>query len=234
MLDKSKLKRSTLKDEVYTLIKDSILHNELLPGEELKINSLAEELDTSHTPVRETLARLKGEGLVKEADNDTAIVTPISKKDVNETYQARKLLEPYVVGLAAQKGYESEEKAKIEKLKRDMEMIPSLEYRESVDLYHETGLRLNDLIMEELDNDLVEEMFSFIDNYNLRIRLLAESSNESLTRESIRSGNEEHLEMLNGIEKCNVDKAKKAARIHLENAKQRTLEVMELESWGGQ
>ncbi|MGC9347931.1 MAG: GntR family transcriptional regulator [Anaerolineae bacterium] len=58
------IEQRTLSDMVTARIRDAIMQGELLPGQRLKEPELAEALDVSRSPVREALARLRGEGLV--------------------------------------------------------------------------------------------------------------------------------------------------------------------------
>ncbi len=57
-------KTKTKSEQAYEVIKESIIKNELLPGEEISIDSLASSLGISHTPVREAVARLGNDGLI--------------------------------------------------------------------------------------------------------------------------------------------------------------------------
>jgi len=93
----------TLQEKVYTAIKDSIMRNDLLPGQPLSIDELARDLGVSPTPVREALTRLSADGLVERVRNKTAVVAEITAEDVRQVYEVRKLLEPYAASLAAKK-----------------------------------------------------------------------------------------------------------------------------------
>lgn len=56
--------RSTASDEIYNIIRKEILSLEFLPGQELKINTLCEQLQVSRSPVRDALMKLSTDGLV--------------------------------------------------------------------------------------------------------------------------------------------------------------------------
>lgn len=73
-----------------------------LPGERLREEHLAQELDVSRTPVRAAIQRLVGDGLVKLEERRGAVVLGWTERDITEAFQIRSLMEPYAAGLAAQ------------------------------------------------------------------------------------------------------------------------------------
>lgn len=92
---------TSLVDRVTHEIKQSILAGGLRPGEQFSIAELSEELDVSHIPVREALRRLEGDGLIVLRPGKSAIVTPLSIEELEETYTLRLLLEPDLAGRSA-------------------------------------------------------------------------------------------------------------------------------------
>lgn len=56
--------RSTASDEIYNLLRKEILSLEFVPGKELKINNLCEQLQISRSPIRDALMKLSADGLV--------------------------------------------------------------------------------------------------------------------------------------------------------------------------
>ncbi|MCY1151729.1 MAG: GntR family transcriptional regulator [Sphaerochaetaceae bacterium] len=56
--------RSTASDEIFNILRKEILSLEFLPGQELKINNLCEQLQVSRSPVRDALMKLSTDGLV--------------------------------------------------------------------------------------------------------------------------------------------------------------------------
>ncbi len=57
--------RRTASEDVYDSIKEGILTLSLKPGQEIKINEIAEEMGVSRSPVRDALIRLSSEALVE-------------------------------------------------------------------------------------------------------------------------------------------------------------------------
>lgn len=62
---------------------------------------VAERYNVSQTPVREALARLASDGLVQLQPRRGAVVNSLSPKEIDEIYELRELLDPYVARKAA-------------------------------------------------------------------------------------------------------------------------------------
>ncbi len=91
----------SLVDRVSHAVRRAILEGRLRPGEALSISDLAADLGVSHSPVREALQRLSGQGLVVLRPARTAIVAPLELEDLQEIYRLRKLIEVDAAARAA-------------------------------------------------------------------------------------------------------------------------------------
>lgn len=83
----------SLVDRVTEVVRQSIIDGRLSPGETVSISDLATDLGVSHSPVREALQRLSGQGLVELRPARTAIVAPLAMDDLEEIYRLCKLNE---------------------------------------------------------------------------------------------------------------------------------------------
>lgn len=91
----------SLVDRVSHAVRQAILEGRLRPGEALSISNLAADLGVSHSPVREALQRLSGQGLVVLRPARTAIVAPLDLEDLSEIYRLRRLIEVDAAARAA-------------------------------------------------------------------------------------------------------------------------------------
>jgi DNA-binding GntR family transcriptional regulator len=82
-------------------IRAAILEGQFVPGQRLTEGSLARELRTSRTPVREALGRLTTEGLVVAAPHRGVTVCSYGVEDLREISSLRSLLEGRAARLAA-------------------------------------------------------------------------------------------------------------------------------------
>ena len=81
-------------------IKRAILDGLYAPGERLGEEKLAADLSMSPTPIREAFLILEAQGLVKISPRRGATVVGLTRKDLEEIYQVRNVLEPFATRLA--------------------------------------------------------------------------------------------------------------------------------------
>jgi DNA-binding GntR family transcriptional regulator len=105
------VKKVSLRQKVYELIRKEIITCELPPGQQLSEFDLADKYQVSKTPVREALTSLQQDALVEYLPNRGFMVSMISVKDVQEIYEARVYIESILFKLAIERITEAEIKA---------------------------------------------------------------------------------------------------------------------------
>jgi GntR family transcriptional regulator, rspAB operon transcriptional repressor len=93
--------RRYLTNEVYEALRRAIVEREFDPGEPLTEQALCRRFAVSRTPVREALARLERDHLVRVVPKKGAFVRTLSHDEIRELYQIREGLEALAVRLAA-------------------------------------------------------------------------------------------------------------------------------------
>ncbi len=96
-----RLETQSLVDRVGHAVRRAILEGQLRPGEALSISDLATDLGVSHSPVREALQRLSGQGLIVLRPARTAVVAPLDLDELEEIYRLRELIEVDALGRSA-------------------------------------------------------------------------------------------------------------------------------------
>jgi DNA-binding GntR family transcriptional regulator len=97
--------RVTLADGVYESIKALIMDHAVAPGDRVSIDALARQLGVSPTPVREALARLESDGLVRKRPLAGYTTTPLlTRAEFEELFEMRLLLETAAARWAAGAG----------------------------------------------------------------------------------------------------------------------------------
>jgi DNA-binding GntR family transcriptional regulator len=96
----SPVPRETLHDRVYAELRRSLIHGAFATGEMLRIQELAEKLQTSTMPVREALARLVSEQALEALPNRSVRVPVINRERLEDLARARTLIEGQIVALA--------------------------------------------------------------------------------------------------------------------------------------
>lgn len=85
----------------YDLIYRSIVEGRYAPGQRLVEQRIADELGISRTPVREAIRQLEASGLVVTERNRGAIVRPLTRQDIMDSYELRGHLESLAAERAA-------------------------------------------------------------------------------------------------------------------------------------
>jgi len=83
--------------EVATDIKRAIVNGMIKPGEKINETQIARDMGISRSPVREALHMLKKEGVVVSIPYKGTFVNLLGKKDLEDMYTIRGLLEAYAI-----------------------------------------------------------------------------------------------------------------------------------------
>lgn len=92
----------SLADVTYSTLRDAIISGQLQPGERLRQEALAQEMDVSQITVRDALNRLVGEGLAVRIPYKGVRVIALTQPDLADIYTMRKLLEGLAAEIAAE------------------------------------------------------------------------------------------------------------------------------------
>jgi DNA-binding GntR family transcriptional regulator len=103
-LDGVRLDRSRpLRDQIYALLRETILTGALAPGEAVDEKAIAAALRVSRTPVHEAVKKLADEELVEIRAQSGTLVARIDPRRIAEAHVIRRALEVESAGLAAEK-----------------------------------------------------------------------------------------------------------------------------------
>jgi DNA-binding GntR family transcriptional regulator len=92
--------RGQLSNEVAAYVRELIMSGNLRPGDFIRQERIADELELSATPVREGLLSLRGEGFVELKPRRGFVVAPLSASDVRDLFTAQALLAGELVSRA--------------------------------------------------------------------------------------------------------------------------------------
>ncbi|OHV32797.1 MULTISPECIES: GntR family transcriptional regulator [Pseudofrankia] len=97
MAENGVVRRQTMADDIYQLVREQVLDGTLAVGVELNQVHLARELNVSRVPVREALRRLQAERLIEGTPFQRYVVTGISPDALMELIDLREHLEVFAV-----------------------------------------------------------------------------------------------------------------------------------------
>jgi DNA-binding GntR family transcriptional regulator len=209
-------RRKGLADDVYGAIFNKLMSLDIEPGARLSVDGLVRELKVSHTPIREALGRLEGEGLVVKTHLVGYSAAPqITRRRFDELYQLRLLLEPD----GARRAVTNITVSRLRKLKETaehMRKLDSTRERSSYWKFARLDADFHDQIMEIAGNGLIRDTLSHLHTHFHIFRLMfhARVTEEALT---------EHESLLFALSSGDASGAERAMREHIERSRERLL-----------
>ena len=196
----------SLRGKVYDRIREDILNGVYKEHEELKEATLGEKMGVSRTPVREALRQLELEGLVEIIPNKGARVTGITKKDIDDIYQIRYLLE----GLSARWATEHVTEEQLEKMEETLYLTEFHANKGNFAQVYELDSQFLELMYEASGSKMLNHILSDFHMYVTRIR-----KTSLATDNRSKNSTEEHRAILEAIKERNADKAEECAHNHV-------------------
>lgn len=205
-----------LAGDVYGAIFNRLLSLKIVPGERITVDDLVKEFNVSHTPIREALGRLEGEGLVVKRHLVGYHAAPqITRRRFDELYELRLLLEPD----AAAKAAASMDEGKIAEL-REVAGVMAGDGNEEEHLRYSTFARqdevFHDRIMQFAGNELIRQTLTYLHAHFHIFRLMY---HRRVTEDAL----DEHQTLLSAFGARDADAAAAAMRTHIERSRNRLL-----------
>jgi DNA-binding GntR family transcriptional regulator len=209
--------RLTITDEVYDFLRQKILTGEIEKGERLIASKIAEELQISRTPIRDSLNRLEMEGLIYPMPKAGYVVSGISEEDVEEIIEIRIITESLAAKWASTR-ITSDELQILENLIIKMDnYLQNKEIDEAVKLDGE----FHDLICKISGSRRIEEITQRLRDHSVMFRYKA------LNMEEIGSkSNVGHRQIFEAIKKGDFTEIEIAYKNHLSIAKELLLNAI--------
>jgi len=205
-----------LADDVYGAIFNKLMSLEIAPGARITVDGLVRELEVSHTPIREALGRLEGEGLVVKTHLVGYSATPqITRRHFDELYELRLLLEPDAARRAASRINEKNMR-KLTETAEQMRRLDGSRERRKYSAFARLDADLHDQILEIAENELIRETLAHLHTHFHIFRLMF---NTRVTEEAL----SEHETLLVALSSGDEDGAETAMREHIERSRQRLL-----------
>ena len=198
----------SLRGKVYDRIREDILNGVYEEHEELKEATLGEKMGVSRTPVREALRQLELEGLVEIIPNKGARVTGITKKDIEDIYQIRYLLE----GLSARWATEYITEEQIEKMEETLYLTEFHAKKGNFPQVYELDSQFHELMYEASGSKMLNHILTDFHMYVTRIR----RTSLALDNRS-KNSTEEHRAILDAIKARDAQKAEECAHNHVKS-----------------
>ena len=182
---------------------------QLTPNTKLPENELASALQVSRAPIREALNLLVNDGFVVRVPRHGAIVAPVTRKEIDENWELRILLEPYAArsacGLIPR-----------EELLSVRDYISQTMASNDFHMYMNSDYRIHSLIYQYVPNSQFQKILNNTMLSSMRYRFFTEN-NAPTSSEIILAVCNEHLSILDAL--LETDREKAYARM-LEHTRQ--------------
>ncbi len=208
-----------MRDQIYEVLKDSIVKNTYSPNSMLPIDQLAEDFGVSATPVREALVKLESDGLIQLIPNKGAIVTDIQVEDVLNNWEMRKLLEPY----AAVRSATLIPREELTQIRIEIHSLTTQPFDK--DLYIASDTHIHEIFYKYLPNPFLRDVIRRVHQMSVRIRYLPENS-ATIHEKAVQEVLSEHSAILDALEAGNPERIEAAVRKHLENGERRAMTAL--------
>lgn len=206
----------SLPQQIAAVIAGEIVERELAFGQRLPELDLADRFGTSRAPIREALYILAQEGLVERTPRRGAVVRQFDRREIEELYQVRALLE----GLALERIFKESDDAQraaclsaLELIVRRMEGA----YKE-IQRYHALNFEFHKTILEVAGRELLLSLYKQIEGpLKVFLRLSLEAPG------AVTLSLDEHKQLLNAIRHSDMRLASDILANHDKDGMQRAI-----------
>jgi DNA-binding GntR family transcriptional regulator len=197
--------RQTAHEYVREVLRRAILNGELETGSRLVQAEIAATLEVSTTPVREALRDLASEGLIRFDPHRGAVIAELSGEELEEIYAIRQILEP----LAMTQAVPAIRESTIEQLRKlQVKMTDERHSASFVDLNRTFHM----MIYEAAASPRLASIIRSLEDAAVMYIGAALETNPGLRDAAVH----DHGEILEAVERRDVDAAVEAIKRHLE------------------
>lgn len=198
----------TLKEHVYDMLRDAILDMDIYSeNADLRLDerSLAEQLGISRTPLRDAIARLERDGLLRIVPRKGVFVLRKTLSEVLEIIIVWAALESMAARLAAERASNSD----IASLRSIAAKYNDTRAASRISEYFEDNIRFHQKIVEISKCDLLKSMADGLFLHTHAVRKRAMTEGNRITRSVV-----DHGEIIEALENRDADKAALLVREH--------------------
>jgi DNA-binding GntR family transcriptional regulator len=210
---------TNINEKIYELIKRRITRFEYPPDYRINIRKLQQELGVSNSPIKDALFRLAGEGLLEITSRKGTFVKNISKRELQEIEEVRKMLEIGTVEIVTEQ-ITDEQLERLEQLYQET-LIPDDEFEYST--FMEKDSRFHQEIIKLSNNQRLLDIYQQL-NAHVHIVRFQFARNR---KKALPWTDRDHAEILDALRKRDREKAKQAVRRHRDRALAAFLESRE-------
>ncbi len=209
----------TLVEKAHEHLVLMLMSMEIPPGARIPIDTVARSLGISQTPVREALSRLEAEGLVTKAPNvGYRASAQMTRKEVNDLFVMRTLIEPYAAARAAET-MDADMLRLVAEIGEEMAQIQGAASGVVYARFADADATLHRLVTEGSGNKLIADA---IERLHIHLHLFRFLYNTNAPEEAA----SEHSRIIQALLARDPAQAETAMRDHLEKSRLRMDEAL--------
>ena len=201
-----------LKEDIFDALVEKIISGIYKPGDWLRQEDIASQLDVSMTPVREALDLLAAAGLAERVPYRGVRVPEPSVVEIAESYAMRLMMEKVVSRAAAI----NREQAHVDELMRIVHQAEKLTHLDDMSNSRELSGNFHFTVVEAAKNSMLSRVYKTVVNtFPDWMLYQAMFEHPEALEQSIKEEYEEHLAIAKAIEAQDTDLAEQCATEHI-------------------
>lgn len=198
-------------ETAYTYIKNKIITGELAPLVTISEEALQNELSMSRTPIREALLQLQTENFLEVYPRNGIVVAPVTFEFLNEIYEMRRVVEPYIFCTACDKlpaGW------LVQMRNRFVQAPVSIEDFNNNSYFQNLDLEFCSVVLQAAGNRLLQDSMRRAYDHSRRVCALSTRPLDTLKQDT-----QEHITIIDNMIIKDLDKLKEAVLQHVEHTR---------------
>ncbi len=195
------------RDWVFQVIRTAIIRGVLPGGMPLRQDEISAQLSVSHIPVREAFRQLDAQGLVRIYPNRGAVVTKLTKEELENAMDTRIILELGVIKAAVPRISE-------ENIEKAQALLAQMEEEQDPNKLEDLNLAFHFALYEAAGNpyilQLIEQLHANVDRYIRPYYTPSEAYDQTVG---------EHRNLIEACRNRDIEYATAILRTHLERTK---------------
>jgi len=216
------IEHSELGEKVYSLIRQQILLRRFQAGEKLDIYRLADQLGVSRTPVKDAVNRLALEGLVEIVPRRGTFVTSVGRKDIEELFDARCMVELWAAQKAMKRVTDQEIRQLQDLVAEGAKLLKKARGEFDYESFSVLNARFHRLMLEFAGSRKLVDIYNSLHTH---VQVTRAMSQRAL--EACQLAQAEHEKIVEAYKQRDLKKLKAAITTHLESTLEGSLKVVE-------
>jgi len=200
-----------LSAEIFTVLKNRIMHWKYLPGHRLTEIGLSEEFGVSRSPIREVLQMLEEKGLIIKVPRIGYTVRQPDMDEIYELYEFRLAVESYIIERLAETGIDNQ-------LLRDLHQLWQTFITKMPEIDEEAAIQdehFHETLAKALGNSV---LYQSVKEVNERLHFIR--VNDITTPERWILTCKQHLLILDMIKKRDIEGARNSIKTNIQEGRE--------------